>query len=300
MRSNLGRLFLSRLLKVSKSVLRFAYNALNSWDRGIGVGFDRTSHDYLVRRAASAYDMVNAPDESYYAEHYGDFIEEELISNGSTSEVRLQDLACGQGRIIRELLSRGLSFKSVKGVDFSDDVVASARMNLNSFSSNIEIKFETSDVLDYVRSVNDESVDVLLLLEVLYMLPNPELVLSEIPRILKSTGVAFFSVRTDYYYGLSALKQGLFSKLKTVKDANSDDIFGSGVLLNWTCSERIINDFANSYGLIVRGCTAIGSCSGIPGDPFASIIRPSELNSGDQKKLLELEKSMGKKYPNNS
>ena len=60
--------------------------------------------NYLIRRTAFAYDMVNAPDESYYARHYGDFIAEELISNGLSSATSLHDLACGQGRIIKELL----------------------------------------------------------------------------------------------------------------------------------------------------------------------------------------------------
>ena len=297
MGSNRGRYFISRFLKVSKSVMRVAYNTLHAWDRAIGLGFDEGAHNYLVRRAAAAYDMVDAPDESYYARHYGDFIEEKLISNGLISEARLLDLACGQGRIISELVGRDLKFKNIIGVDFSDEVLSRARINLYGLSSDADIKLESSDLLDYVRSVEDKSVDVLLLLEVLYMVPNPELVLSEISRTLTSTGIAFFSVRTDYYYGLSALKQGLFNKLQEFEVATADELFDSGVQLNWTSSEKIFNDFAASYGLIVQGCTAIGSCSGIPGDPLESIVRPSELNSVDRHRLLKLEKFMGDKYP---
>mgnify|MGYP000047034057 CR=1 FL=1 len=297
MGSNHGRYFISRLLKVSKSVMRVAYNTLHAWDRAIGLGFDEGAHNYLVRRAAAAYDMVDAPDEIYYARHYGDFIEEKLNSNGLKSQARLLDLACGQGRMISELVGRDLNFKNIMGVDFSDEVLSRARKNLYGLSTDADIKLESSDLLDYVRSVEDKSVDVLLLLEVLYMLPNPELVLSEISRTLTSTGMAFFSVRTDYYYGLSALKQGLFNKLQEFEVATADELFNSGVLLNWTSSERIFNDFAASYGLVIQGCTAIGSCSGIPGDPLESIVRPSELSSVDQNSLLKLEKFMGDKYP---
>ena len=295
---NLVRYFVSRFLKLGKSALRFFYNTLHNWDRAIGVEFDKKTHDYLVRRTASAYDMVTAPDESYYARHYGDFIEEELVSHGYTSQDKLYDLACGQGRIINELLSRGLNFKSITGVDFSNDALSRARVNLGKFEPDVDIHLETSDIVDYVRLVEDESIDVLLLLEVLYMLPNPELVLSQISRILKSTGIVFFSIRTDHYYALSAVKQGLFNKLKALETETSDELFNSGVVLNWTCSDTIFNELTISYGLIVRECTAIGSCSGIPGDPFASIVRPSELNSEDQKSLFQIEKFLGQKYPN--
>ena len=297
MASNRVLYFISRLLKISKSVMRAAYNTLNAWDRAIGLGFDEGAHNFLVRRAAAAYDMVDAPDESYYARHYGDFIEDKLISNGLVSQVNLLDLACGQGRIISELVGRDLNFKNIIGVDFSDEVLSRARMNLDVLSSDADIKLECSDILDYVRSVEDGSIDVLLLLEVLYMVPKPELVLSEISRTLTTTGMAFFSLRTDYYYGLSALKQGLFNKLGEFEVATADELFDSGVQLNWTNSERIFNDLAASYGLVVQACTAIGSCSGIAGDPLESIVRPSELNSGDQNSLLKLEKFMGDKYP---
>ena len=82
-----GRYFISRFLKVSKSIMRVAYNTLHAWDRAIGLGFDEGAPNYLVRRAAEAYDMVEAPDESYYARHYGDFIEEKLISNNLSSQL---------------------------------------------------------------------------------------------------------------------------------------------------------------------------------------------------------------------
>ena len=297
MRSNRGRYFISRFLKLSKSILRVAYNILHSWDRAIGLGFDEDIHNYLVRRAAKTYDMMDAPDETYYARHYGDFIEEKLVLNGLSSQATLLDLACGQGRIISELAGRDLHFKNIIGVDFSDDVLTRARMNLSRISADVNIKFESADLLDYVRTVEDKSIDVLLLLEVLYMVPDPEALLSEISRTLTSSGIAFFSVRTDYYYGLSALKQSLFNKLQEFEFSTASELFDSGVQLNWTNSERIFNDLASKYGLSVRGCTAIGSCSGIPGDPLESIVRPSELNSADQESLLKLEKFMGNKYP---
>ena len=298
-KSDRWRYLVSRSLRICKSVLRFAYNKLHAFDQKIGVGFDLSTHNYLIRRTAFAYDMVNAPDESYYARHYGDFIAEELISNGLSSATSLHDLACGQGRIIKELLGRGLSFASIKGVDFSGEVLASARENFDDTLLDSTIHFETSDVLTYVRNAEDASVDVLLLLEVLYMLPNPENVLAEVARILKSTGIAFFSVRTDYYYGLSLVRQGLFQKLDCFHMKTSEELFDSGVKLNWTCSDKIFSKFSNSYGLNVKRCTAIGGCSGIPKDPLASIVRPSELSSKDQDSLLKLEKFLGEKYPDN-
>ena len=280
-----------------KSVIRRIYNVLNGWDQSTGIVFDEAAHNFLVRRAAGAYDMMDASDEGYYARQYGDFIEEHLELHGPTSHDLMLDLACGQGRIISELLGRELNLKNIIGVDFSDEVLRKARINLAEAGEDISINFASLDILEYIRTVEDGSVDILLLFEVLYMLPNPELVLSEISKKLSPDGIAFFSVRTDYYYGLSTLKQGLYQKLDLFKSANHGQIFDSGVQFNWTDSAKILDEFSTSYGLIVKECVAVGSCSGIPGDPYEYIVRPSELSSLDQNKLLKLEKFLGKKYP---
>jgi len=297
MGSNRGRYFISRLLKVSKSVMRVSYNTLHAWDRAIGLGFDEGAHNYLVRRTAASYDMSDAADEAYYSRHYGDFIDEQIGLYAPVAGGLMLDLACGQGRIILELLDRKLGLKNIIGVDFSAEVLKKARSNLSGADKDVKINFEFSDILEYIRTIQDGSVDILLLLEVLYMVPQPELVLAEISKKLSPSGIAFFSVRTDQYYGLSTLKQGLYQNLDVYESANEGEIFDSGVQFNWTDSAKIVSEFSASYGLEVKEFTAIGSCSGIPGDPFEYIARPSGLSVSDQDKLLRLEKFLGKKYP---
>jgi len=297
--SSFWRYFLSRLLKLIKLVVRRVYNILNAWDKSLEVGFDESAHNFLVRRAAASYDMMDASDEAYYSRHYGDFIEEQLRLYAPISRKLTLDLACGQGRIISELIGRELNLKDVIGVDFSDEVLEKARINLQNLGGDVRINFESSDILEYIKKVQDGSVDILLLLEVLYMLPKPELVLSEISKKLSPRGIAFFSVRTDHYYGLSLLKQGLLEKLDAFKSTNEGEIFDSGVQFNWTDSTKILNEFSSAYGLQIKHLTSIGICSGIPGDPFEHIVRPSEISASDQDSLLELEKFFGKKYPDN-
>ena len=51
------------------------------------------------------------------------------------------------------------------------------------------------------------------------------------------------------------------------------------------------------YKFEIIDLTGIGCCSGIGGDPHASVIRPSQLDQGNRQKLMELEVGLGRNVP---
>ncbi|MDA8907428.1 class I SAM-dependent methyltransferase [Planktomarina sp.] len=290
-------MFLSRVLKVAKSVTRRGYVLLDRMDKVLESETDSGVHTFLVKRAAARYDMTASADEQYYAVRYGDFIAAELarlkIKGG-----HLVDLACGQGRLILEMHKRGICFDETTGVDFSGEVLQQCRQILDETLPDNSVVLKESDIHKYVEDMNDHSADVILVLEVLYMVFEPEKIYQQLSKKLRPGGVAFLSLRSDLFYALTLLKQGLYESTEKIVSENVGDILGSGVSLNWTNSERILREFPEKYGLEVAAITGIGSCSGILGDPQDQICRPSQLGEAAQKYLAQLELAMGKSHPN--
>ena len=290
---------IGRLLKVFKLLVRKFYGVLNKADQKVGGGFDKKAHDFFVRRTAGAYDMYAESDESYYADQYGRFIRRELERRKLGKGSVLLDLACGQGRIISKLQSYSeLEFKKIIGVDGSSDAINRAHDYLaTSEPDKSSVELVKSDITEYLEDRPDGSVDVILLIEVLYMLPDYEQVLSMIARKLRPRGVVFVSLRSEYYYALTVLRHGLFASVPMVIERDRGSIFGTDVEMNWTRSEYIFNEFSERYGLRVEDLFGIGACSGIANDPHDIICRPSELSKMEIKQLQAAEDHFGKLFP---
>ena len=285
-------------LRLGKLVSRKVYVVLRRIEEKLNAEFDKQGHDYLVKRTAATYDMVSSPDEFHYARQYTDFIVAELNARGMSQIPMLVDLACGQGRIIKSLLAEpGLDFAEVMAVDFSGSTLDSARRYLGEFDGKVQLRFEESDLVDFLKRQSDRSIDVLLILEVLYMLPQHSEALKILATKLKPGGVAFLSMRSDYYYGLSILRQGMFDSAAMLTNTARGDIFGTGVELNWSRSEQIFEQFPKDYGLQVGKMFGIGTCSGIKNDPHDFIARPSNLSVEELNALRVLEQHMGQRYP---
>jgi ubiquinone/menaquinone biosynthesis C-methylase UbiE len=290
---------LSRLIRFLKIAVRRLYVLLNNLDHKFEKGLDKRAHDYLVRRVAGAYDMVKEVDEGYYANQYSRFIFRELQQRKLEQGGVLLDLACGQGRIIDKLQSNpGLEFEKIIGVDFSAEVLVQAQkyLNVNNKTTPV-VELIESDIIEFLENCPDNSANVVLLLEVLYMLPNFESVLKHMRRVLRPGGVVFISLRSEYYYGLSILRQGLFASIPLILEQDRGVLFGNGVEMNWTNKFIISSRFLEKYSLEVGNMVGLGTCSGIANDPHDFICRPSDLSSHELQQLQQIEDHFGKRYP---
>jgi hypothetical protein len=118
-------------------------------------------------------------------------------------------------------------------------------------------------------------------------------------RKLAPGGLLIISVRSDYYYILSLISQGLLRNTRIIEDSSSGEIYGSGVRFNWSNSKEIISGSFSKLDLRLNRMTGVGVFSGIQGDPLSGIIKPSQLTVNEQDMLTALEEKYGEIYPDN-
>ena len=295
---------LSWVLKLVKLLLRRCHNLVNQVDNYLNLNFDQKKHNYLVKRTASRYDMTVPGDEKYYADFYGNFIDQEISRNYRFKELDIHDLACGQGRTIMTLLEKeSIQINTYHGVDFTKEAILAAQRNIKRYPSGLvtrsNINFHRADIMDYLAPLEDGSVKFVLLLEVIYMMPDPLPLMAMVARKLAPGGLLIISLRSDYYYILSLISQGLVRNASVIESSSSGEIYGSGVRLNWTNSREIISGSFFKLGLRLNRMTGVGVFSGIQGDPLSGIIKPSQLTVNEQGLLAGLEEKYGEIYPDN-
>ena len=290
------------LIVVINIVLRRLHKRLSVIHEKMRKHTNLNTHEVLIKRTAARYDMNSGGDESYYASFYNYFITEQIKKHYKFDDLSILDLACGQGRTILALLnSQEVQVKSYVGVDFSKEALNKASKYFkklsNIYKENINYKFENKNIIEYLEGVQDNSLDCVWLLEVLYMVEKPEFLIRTIVKKLKKNGIFFLTFRPELYYVLSLLDSGLIAGIDLMKNSSQGDIYNSGVVLNWSCADKIKSQLSSDYGLILNGLIGVGVASGIQGDPHSKITQPSHLTSKEQKILMDSEVWLGLAYP---
>jgi len=113
---------------------------------------------------------------------------------GSVDGLKLLDLGCGTGNLLRILSSRGGQFSAI-GVDFSPAMLRVAQKKLEPYSLNV--KLVTSDIIDFLSRQPSASFDKIISVNVIYAVNDQEALWREMLRVLKPKGeiVATTSVR---------------------------------------------------------------------------------------------------------
>ena len=102
------------------------------------------------------------------------------------------DAACGEG--YGSYLMKSWGAKNVEGIDISSDAIAFAK---NQFKSEgLQYSLHTVEILPF----EDNYFDLVVSLETMEHLENPELFLKEIKRVVKPDGVVILSCPNDNYY----------------------------------------------------------------------------------------------------
>ena len=133
-------ILISKILKVLKRFLRLLYLLVNNLDTKINKKISFKNDYSLIKNVAAKYDMFSKKDEIYYADQYENFIVSELLSLNKDPKYVLHDLACGQARMIKRMIeNKKIKLKSIVGVDFSEDVLKQAVINLREKQKNCKI-----------------------------------------------------------------------------------------------------------------------------------------------------------------
>jgi 2-polyprenyl-3-methyl-5-hydroxy-6-metoxy-1,4-benzoquinol methylase len=278
------------LIKISRRWIRILLNVNES----IEMDFNSAHHNQSVIHSTSLHNMNDNADEVYYAQQYWQNIERNLNKLSVSKSGNFLDLGCGQGRLTFPLAEWALD-ASITGVDLSSVAIQSA-MNHSTKLKN-HINFLCKDISDYLANIESNSIDAVFFLEVSFFLPNYDVVLSEIKRVLKTDGVLFASFRTRYFNALYCAQDSLWNSTEMVIKQNSGRFLASETLFNWSSSKEIKALLCDKLGMTLHDFRGIGCCSGIAGDPHSKIARPSMLSKYEKNQLMKLEDAIGLEVP---
>lgn len=242
---------------------------------------------------STRYDMVAAPDESYYAEQYWHIMFPHL--NKLPRDAKILDLGCSQGRLtirLGKLFSQG----HVTGCDLSAEAIAQAR-NYAERDSVGNIDFQVKPIADCLEGFSKQSVDAIVLTEVTFCYPHWKQELPRVIQTIKPGGILVISFRSQYFNALCVVRDRLWENVEYVLQDRQGAIFGSSTVFTWQTSAEIRELLVESHGLELLELRGIGACSGIPGDPHDHICLPSRLNDGEREQLMKLELELGKTVP---
>jgi ubiquinone/menaquinone biosynthesis C-methylase UbiE len=247
-----------------------------------------TSHEDVVVRTMDKYDMVENPDEPYYARQYLHWILPELASRFPDGHVEILDVGCGQGRLslpLAQWCARGGG--RVQGADLTPSAVAKARKH----AADKGVKnaaFHAADALSFSREIGAASVDAALLIEVTFFLPTYREVIREMARALRPGGVFFCAFRSQYYNLLQTVQGWRWDSAQMVLERREGPLWGEPVMFTWQTPEEIAG-LMSEMGLRLKSLRGIGVCSGLENDPLGGIMRPSWLSPEEQERLMAIE-----------
>ena len=248
--------------------------------------------DTLVR-GSTCYDMVRAPDESYYADQYWRVISPYFM--GMPEDAQCLDLGCSQGRFSLRLANRFPQGK-VLACDISETAIAVARQNANEARlRNVEFRLES--IGQILQSCGTESQDIVIMTEVTFFYPDWRLQMAEIMRVLRPGALLVISFRSQYFDALCLARGRFWHNTGMLLEKRRGYIFDGQMEFTWQTSGEIRTLLTYDHRLELLELCGIGVGSGIPGDPHDHIVRPSQLDSVEQDYLMRLELELGRSVP---
>lgn len=134
----------------------------------------------------------------------------EFIKNNSQlTNHRLIDVGCGGGILSEALAINGAI---IDAIDLAPQSIEIAKLHL--YESNLEVNYECIEI-SAKAEVATESYDILTCMEMLEHVPDPDYIIANCAKLLKSGGIAFFSTLNRNYksYTLGILAAEYLLKL---------------------------------------------------------------------------------------
>ncbi len=287
---------LKKLISIVLRVVRRLVRLLSAWEAKVG-GMRETNISQVRRviQSTAVHDMYGDEDEKYYRKQYWYWINTVLNELMIPKDGVGLDLGCGQGRLTT-LLANFLDHGSVTGIDISGSAIAQARKYAEK-EGVVNVEYCTDNILDGLKRYPDESVDVVLMTEVVFFFPEWRFALDEIIRVLKPEAVVCIAFRPLYHDALNLAGQRMLEQVNMLLTSRSGNLFGGPVKFTWQTSSEITKLMRDELDMELLRLVGIGCCSGIEGDPLAHLVRPSSLDEKDADDLMKLELALGPEIP---
>ena len=247
--------------------------------------FKKSNHHInAVIKSTKNYNMHSSSNEEYYIEQYWNLISPNF--NDLEKKIQIYDLGCGQGRFSFKF-AEYFKLANIIGCDFSKYAIDYANnYSLNNKLSS-RVTFVNESIVDFSKKKNKNSADIIILTEVVFYYPNWQHDLDLILSLLKPNGKIILSIRSQYFNALNIVKNKIFDKFDLILNERQGQLYDSPGIYTWQTSEEIKNLLIKK-NLLLDTIFAIGSLSGIEGDPYNYMCEPSKLSKYEQKNLWKL------------
>lgn len=160
---------------------------------------------------------------------YADYKDERILNSIDPKTLSILDLGCGEGMLLEKLLQR-FPQADTMGIDYMNENVQ--------ICESLGLPAQQGDL--YHLPIHDNSIETLLLIEVIEHLSNPEKALGEVGRVLKPNGKVIIVFPNDKFFS--------FARLITFKFKERAEDYGH--VRQWT--HKDLKELLIEKGLIVK------------------------------------------------
>jgi SAM-dependent methyltransferase len=282
---------MARLFSLGARMLGRSARLVDGIARHLGES-EEVRRERAVVASTRSHDMASHPDEQHYRRLYWRWMQPYLDT--MPANARCLDLGCGQGRLSVPL-AQHFAAGTVVGVDLSPGAIQEACRNAAAAGLD-NVSFVCSPLDPYVADLVPSSFDVLMFTEVSFFWPEWRRHFPQLVGAVRPGGLLIASFRPLYFDALCLVQQHRWPELAILLSKREGYIFGPEVKFSWQRSDEIAALFRNQPGLTLELLTGVGVCSGIEGDPHASVVRPSMI-PGDRQHLEAVEFALGPSIP---
>ncbi|MGB9641961.1 MAG: class I SAM-dependent methyltransferase, partial [Candidatus Ratteibacteria bacterium] len=183
-----------------KKFIKGFFRWLKMFPRCVFAGYSQKKHLTEIETVMGSYDMVNSPSEDYFRDRYLEIINEIIKQNFKQGfSLRVLDAGCGQGRIAIELAKMG---HIIDAMDYVEATIEKGKKYAEQMHVSTFINWRIGKIPEDLSFYKDEAYDMVLCLEVLYMMSYKECLISlqKLSKKVKKGGVLMISVRPRFYY----------------------------------------------------------------------------------------------------
>jgi len=187
---------------------------------------------------------------------------------GETSALKVLDAGCGTGRIAVELAKLG---HEVTGIDLHQESLLAAQGHAKDMG--VSIVFMQGEILKTLKGWANESIDLVICLEVLYVCSDYRQIIEEFYRVLKPGGLFMGSFRSRFYFITTLLRQGQYEKALYVAQHSEGllKIASLPTYYNWHSGPEL-ETLLKECGLEPVATVSIGKFSGMGYDGLAAVV----------------------------
>lgn len=225
---------------------------------------------FVLYRLMPPHNMFTHPAEKYYYQQYNHHISG-YFERGKT----LLDVGCQMGRFS---IPAAISGMHVTATDIRTSYFKYISKQINN-RGNIDFRHETLE--KSISELENQRFDVVMCLELLYNLPDPEKNFRALAGLVKPGGVLITSHRTTGYY--------LYRFIREKKYSEANMILGSNHPYYNTQTPGDLADWCAESGLELLNLVPVGIFSGFGSDAFSKIANPGKLNQTQLTELSKLE-----------